>query len=113
MPETAEGRLERVCFILQVKPERLEEYRERHKAVWPEMREALSATGWRNYSLFLRNDGLLVGYLETPSFEQALQSMAALGVNERWQREMEPFFADLEGRPRSGMVRLEQIFHLP
>ena len=43
----------RVCFQLQVKPERIAEYRERHAAVWPEMREALATTGWRNYSLFL------------------------------------------------------------
>ena len=57
--------MERVCFHLQVRPERLGEYKERHRAVWPEMLEALSAAGWRNYSLFLRQDGLLVGYLET------------------------------------------------
>lgn len=104
--------MERVCFLLQVRPERLAEYKERHRSVWPEMREALSATGWHNYSLFLRDDGLLVGYLETPSFEQALAGMAALEVNERWQREMKPFFVDLPGRPDQAMVRLEEVFHL-
>jgi L-rhamnose mutarotase len=56
---------QRICFVLRVKPHRLEEYKERHRAVWPEMQEALSRTGWHNYSLFLREDGLLVGYLET------------------------------------------------
>ena len=63
--------MERVCFLLRVRPDRLDEYRERHRAVWPEMRDALSATGWRNYSLFLRDDGLLVGYLETDDFAAA------------------------------------------
>jgi len=53
--------MERVCFLLRVRPDRLEEYRARHRAVWPEMLEALSATGWRNYSLFVDDDGLLVG----------------------------------------------------
>ena len=53
--------MRRVCFLLQVRKDRLAEYRERHRAVWPEMREALTAAGWRNYSLFLREDGLLVG----------------------------------------------------
>lgn len=105
--------MERVCFLLQVRPERLDEYKERHKTVWPEMREALSATGWHNYSLFLRDDGLLVGYVETPNFEQALKGMAALEVNERWQKEMKPLFKDLPGRPDQAMVRLEEIFHLP
>ena len=57
----------RVCFQLQVRPDRLEEYRARHAAVWPDMLAALPATGWHNYSLFLREDGLLIGYVETPS----------------------------------------------
>ena len=71
--------IERVCFLLKVRPERLAEYKERHKAVWPEMLAALRETGWRNYSLFLRADGLLVGYLETPDFAAALRGMAGRG----------------------------------
>jgi L-rhamnose mutarotase len=55
----------RYCFQLQVRPERMDEYKERHQAVWPEMQDALRATGWRNYSLFLRDDGLLIGYVES------------------------------------------------
>ena len=49
--------MQRVCFVLQVKPERLEEYKERHRSVWPEMQAALRETGWSNYSLFLREMG--------------------------------------------------------
>ena len=104
--------MERVCFLLQVRKDRLEEYKRRHQPVWAEMREALSKTGWHNYSLFLREDGLLVGYLETPDFEQALARMAETDVNARWQAEMAPFFEGLEGRPDEGMRRLEEIFHL-
>ena len=76
------------------------------------MREALSRTGWGNYSLFLRPDGLLIGYLETPDFAQALAGMAGEEVNARWQAEMQPFFAGLDGRPDEGMQRIEEIFHL-
>lgn len=106
--------MERVCFVLQVRPERLEEYKDRHRAVWPEMRQALSETGWRNYSLFLRPDGLLVGYLETDNFEQAREGMSKREVNERWQREMAQFFVtppkgDL---PDRALLRLEEVFHL-
>jgi len=68
--------MQRVCFILQVRKDRLEEYKRRHNQVWPEMLDALRRTGWRNYSLFLRDDGLLVGYLETPDFQAALDGMA-------------------------------------
>ena len=105
--------MERVCFLLKVRPERLAEYRERHRAVWPAMLAALRETGWQNYSLFLRDDGLLVGYLETPDFAGALAGMAAREINERWQREMAPFFESLDGRrPDEGFLRLEEVFHL-
>ncbi|MEO3888859.1 L-rhamnose mutarotase [Nonomuraea sp. B5E05] len=104
--------MQRVCFLLKVRPERLAEYRERHREVWPEMREALSRTGWHNYSLFLRDDGLLVGYLETEDFEAAQKAMAGTEVNARWQAEMAPFFENLDGRPDEGMRPLTEVFHL-
>jgi L-rhamnose mutarotase len=105
--------MERVCFLLKVRPERLAEYKERHKTVWPEMLQALRETGWQNYSLFLREDGLLVGYFETPDLPAALAGMAAREVNLRWQKDMAPFFINLEGRrPDEGFLRLEEIFHL-
>ena len=104
--------MQRVCFLLKVRRDRLAEYRERHRDVWPEMREALSRTGWHNYSLFLRDDGLLVGYLETEDFEAAKKAMAETEVNARWQAEMAPFFEDLDGRPDEGMTPLTEVFHL-
>jgi L-rhamnose mutarotase len=105
--------MERVCFLLRVRPDRLDEYRERHRAVWPEMLQALRATGWRNYSLFLDDDGLLVGYLETDDFAAALAGMEQTDVNARWQAEMAPFF-ELPGgeRPDTGLKRLDDVFHL-
>ena len=102
----------RVCFQLQVKPERLEEYRRRHAAVWPDMLQALRATGWRNYSLFVRDDGLLIGYFETPDLAAALAGMGDTEVNARWQAEMAGFFADLEVPPDLGFVVLDEVFHL-
>ena len=105
--------MERVCFLLRVRPDRLDEYRERHRAVWPDMLQALSETGWRNYSLFLRPDGLLVGYLETDDLEAALAGMQEREVNARWQSDMAPFFELPEdGRPDTGFERLDEIFHL-
>jgi L-rhamnose mutarotase len=105
--------MKRVCFLLKVRPERLEEYRRRHQAVWPEMLDALRAAGWHNYSLFLREDGLLAGYLETPDFDAALAAMARTDVNARWQAELAPFFEELDGsRPDEGMSTLDEVFHL-
>jgi L-rhamnose mutarotase len=99
--------LERVCFQLHVRPERIDEYRERHRAVWPEMLDALRATGWSNYSLFLRPDGMLIGYLETDEFDAAVRAIDATDVNARWQSEMAPFFTE-----ELSFERLEEVFHL-
>jgi len=105
--------MKRVCFVLQVKPDRLAEYKARHRNVWPEMQKGLRETGWNNYSLFLRPDGLLVGYLETENFELARAGMAQREVNERWQREMADFFVQPEGvLPDRAMQPLEEVFHL-
>jgi L-rhamnose mutarotase len=105
--------MQRICFILHVKPERIAEYKERHRSVWPDMQAALRETGWRNYSLFLRADGLLVGYLETDNFERARFEMAKRDVNQRWQREMSDFFIQEDGvLPDSAMKPLEEVFHL-
>jgi L-rhamnose mutarotase len=105
--------MQRVGFVLKVKAECLDEYKKRHQQVWPEMLDALRETGWHNYSLFLREDGLLFGYLETPDFQKALDGMAEKEVNVRWQAEMSPFFESLDGRrPDEGMLPLEEVFHL-
>ncbi|WP_250028925.1 L-rhamnose mutarotase [Paractinoplanes maris] len=101
----------RYCFQLQVRPERMAEYVERHQSVWPEMQDALRATGWRNYSLFLRGDGLLIGYVEADDLEASQAAMAALDVNTRWQAEMAEFFA--RGGPNDeGFPLLTEVFHL-
>jgi L-rhamnose mutarotase len=105
--------MERVCFLGRVKKERLEEYRERHERVWPDMLAGLSQAGWGNYSLFLTDEGLLVGYLETPDYQAALGQMAETEVNSGWQAEMAPYFTELDGLPPDqGFRRIGEIFHL-
>jgi L-rhamnose mutarotase len=103
----------RICFLLKVRPEKVEEYKTRHAHVWPEMLDALRQTGWRNYSLFLRPDGLLVGYLEAEDFEKCTAGMKNHPVNARWQAEMSPFFEALaEGAADDNMLPLAEVFHL-
>jgi L-rhamnose mutarotase len=103
----------RYCFQLQVRPERMAEYVARHQAVWPEMQDALRATGWRNYSLFLRDDGLLIGYVESDDLEASQAAMARTEVNARWQAEMAEFFTGIDGRPPDeGFLLLTEVFHL-
>jgi L-rhamnose mutarotase len=106
-------RLQRYCFQLQVRPELLPEYRDRHASVWPDMLRALADTGWRNYSIFARPDGLLIGYVEAEDLAAAQAAMAATDVNARWQADMARFFVGLDGQPPDqGFTLLEEIFNL-
>jgi L-rhamnose mutarotase len=104
--------VQRVCFLLKLRSEKIEEYRTRHRKVWPEMRSALEQAGWTNYTLFLGKGGLLVGYLECDDFVQAKARMQHFACNAEWQMEVAPFFEELGGAPDDGMEPLEEIFHL-
>jgi L-rhamnose mutarotase len=109
------GVMERIAFRLQLNPSTLDKYIDYHANVWPEMRDALTETGWCNYSLFIdRSDATLIGYFETPNLQAALDGMAATEVNDKWQALMAPFFKELDGkRPDEGFFKLENIFYLP
>ena len=104
--------MKRVGFQFKVRQDRLAEYKQHHQHVWPEMLEALRETGWHNYSLFLRPDGVIFGYFETEeSLATAQAKMAATEVNTRWQQTMAAF-TDAHARPDESFVELEEYFHL-
>lgn len=104
--------MKRIGFQFKVCQDRLAEYKEHHKNVWPEMLDALHETGWHNYTLFMREDGLIFGYFETEdSLADAQAKMAAKEINTRWQEFMSPF-TDSNARPDENFVELEEYFHL-
>ena len=99
----------RYCFNLRVRPERMTEYVERHQAVWPEMQDALRATGWRNYSLFLRPARPADRYVEA---DDLAASQAAM---RRWTSTpggigMAEFF--VRHLARRGVPAADEVFHL-
>ena len=105
--------MKRVGFLLKVKQEMLEEYTKHHEAVWPEMLDALRRTGWHNYSIFARPDGLLFGYFETPDSsrrrggnEQGGDQRQVAGVHGALFREFSGAHAD------ESMLELKEVFHL-
>ncbi len=103
----------RICFQLQVKPARLEEYVLRHEAVWPDMLQAIADAGRRNYSLFLRDDGLLIGYYETDDDAASAAALAADPRTAAWEAEAAGYFESLDGaRPDQTAPRLREVFHL-
>lgn len=100
---------QRSAFVLKVRPERIDEYVEAHRHVWPEMLDALRAAGIRNYSIF-RHGNEVFGYFEAADLEAAGAHMEAQDVNRRWQDAM----ADLleERVSDTGPEPLEEIFRL-
>ena len=106
--------MKRVGFILKLNPDKVREYKELHQAVWPEMIDALHRNGWRRYSLFMGEDGLLFGYFETPeSFSAALERMSKEEVNHKWQ-ELVASCVDNAGGAHAdeSMQELVEVFHL-
>jgi L-rhamnose mutarotase len=100
---------ERSAFVLQVRPDRIDEYVRAHANVWPEMLDALRAAGIRNYSIFRRGNDVF-GYFEADDVDAALAYMEAQEVNARWQDTMAEL---LEERvPDAGPPTLEEIFRL-
>ena len=100
---------QRTAFVLRVRPDRVDEYVAAHRAVWPELLEALKAAGVRNYSIF-RSGNQMFGYLEADDLDRAAAHMAAQEVNTRWQDAMAEL---LEERvPDAGPAPLEEVFRL-
>jgi L-rhamnose mutarotase len=106
--------VKRVGFLLKVKREKMAEYIRHHENVWPEMLQALRESGWHNYSLFIREDGLLFGYFETEeSLDVAQAQMAGREINTRWQEFMAPYFESPDNaRPDEMFHELVEVFHL-
>ena len=103
--------MKRACFLLRVKPEFLEDYKRDHEAVDPELLEELSKAGIVNYSIFLRDDGLLVGYFESEDPRESWRRVDGTEANRIWQRKMKPYFQTGD----TGEVLfewLEQVFRL-
>ena len=48
--------MKRVATVIRLRPEKEQEYRELHAAVWPDVLAALHRAHIRNYSIFLRDD---------------------------------------------------------
>jgi L-rhamnose mutarotase len=101
----------RYCLLGRVDSSRLDEYRGAHRAVWPELLEALRDAGWRNYSLFLRDDGLLIGYAEADDLAVAQERVARTEVNARWQAAMSELFQS-GGAPDEAWEIIPEVFNL-
>jgi L-rhamnose mutarotase len=110
----AEGRLlKRYAFMLRLRQGVEAAYEEAHRAVWPEMLALLKSVGIHEYSIF-RRDELLILTLRAADFEESWKRLDNHPVNLRWQQAMAPLFAPLEGlRPGERFPMMEEVFYLP
>jgi L-rhamnose mutarotase len=109
----ASGPLKRFAFMLRLRPGAAEAYEEAHRAVWPEMLALLKSAGISEYSIYRRND-LLILTLRAADFEATWSRIDNHPVNLRWQQAMAHFFAPIEGlRPGEHFPMMEEVFYLP
>jgi L-rhamnose mutarotase len=103
--------MERIGFVMRLRPGAEPEYRRRHAAVWPEMLESLRAAGAHDYSIFLHGDDLF-GYLVVDDLERFQAAMADSPINARWQAEMAALIDPLTDPSTGFHQRLDEVFHL-
>ncbi len=100
--------------VIGVKPEKLEEYKKLHAAVWPKVLEMIKDCHLENYSIYYKN-GLLFSYFEYTgdNFEADMAKMAADPETQRWWAVCGPCQQPVENR-REGewWADMEEVFHL-
>ncbi|MDE2869936.1 MAG: L-rhamnose mutarotase [Chloroflexota bacterium] len=102
--------MQRIAFALPIKPDRVDDYRRTHAAVWPELLEENVKAGIRNFTIVLFMNHA-IGLLECEDWEAASAYLDKSDVQARWQAE----HADiLDVDTASGLVplqMLEELFH--
>ncbi len=99
----------RAAFVLHIQPDRVDEYVRAHAAVWPDLREAISEAGIRNYSIYLAGTQAF-GYFEADDPEASLAALGQTDVNARWQDAMAELLDDRVAGTGPGL--LPEVFRL-
>jgi len=103
--------MERVAFVMKVRPGQEAEYRRRHEAVWPEMLRALKDAGCSSYSIYMKGRDLFA-YMEVEDFEGFKRHMSANPDSQRWEAQMAPIMEQAI-QPDTGFHEvLPEVFHL-
>jgi L-rhamnose mutarotase len=107
--------MERAAFMLRLKPGTADAYDEAHRQVWPEMLALLKSAGISEYSIFRRDELLILSLRVEVDFETAWQKIENDPVNLRWQQAMSTYFQPLDGelQPGERFPMLREVFYLP
>ncbi len=79
--------MKRFAFTMAVKPEKLAEYVEVHKVVWPSVLDAIRRSGATSYSIYLHGNQLFF-YMEAEDPAAAMRYLAQDPEHARWNREV-------------------------
>jgi L-rhamnose mutarotase len=100
--------------VIGVRPEKLDEYKKLHAAVWPEVLKMIKECNIKNYSIFYK-DGYLFSYFEYTGtdFDADMAKMAADPATQRWWDVCKPCQIPLETRGEGEWwASMEEVFHL-
>ena len=100
-------------MVLGVKPEKIEEYKKLHAAVWPDVLKMIRACNIRNYSIFLKDDRLFSYFEYTgDDFEADMNKMAADPMTQKWWDVAKPLTLPLETRAEGEWwAEMEEVFY--
>ena len=79
-----DGPFERALFGLVIDPERSDDYEALHANAWPDLIEAIEASGFRNYTGFRRGAHVVYYGEFYPDMATVFAKMGATEVNARW-----------------------------
>jgi len=104
--------MQRVAFVLRIRPELKEEYKKAHNNIWPELKKNMQYAGIKNYSIYFKKDGTLFGYYEVKDIESTNYKID-IEIGKKWEEYMKRFF--IVGDTSSLAIKkemLEEVFHL-
>ena len=106
--------MKRYGMVIGIQPEKIEEYKELHAAVWPDVLKMIGACNIRNYSIYLK-DNFLFSYFEYvgEDFDVDMAKMAADPITQKWWDVCEPCQKPLSSRSEGEWwANMEEVFHL-
>ncbi|MDR0585539.1 MAG: L-rhamnose mutarotase [Treponema sp.] len=105
--------MKRYGSVIGVRPEKLDEYKKLHAAVWPDVLKMIADCNIKNYSIYYHN-GLLFSYFEYTgdNYEADMAKMAADPATQKWWDVCKPCQRPLESRKEGEWwADAEEVFH--
>ena len=105
--------MKRYGQVIQVRPEKLDEYKRLHAAVWPDVLNMIAQCNIRNYSIFHR-DGLLFAHFQYvgDDFDADMAKMAADPTTQEWWSVCKPCQQPVStAAPDEWWADMDEVFH--